>query len=354
MLERLLRWFATLSQTSKLTLVIVVVGGATVAGIGTHAAFASQHSTKNFCKVYSQEKAKYINSTNSGNVGTGLTAVLGIPQLFDRLDRVAPSTIEPDVANIRDSLKRAEEAAGNASLNNPLAGLGGGLVASLESAQSWQNVANFVDQNCPKTPAELAAIKAQQDKSALDDAGRAVYNGVVEINGAGINLSDSEHPLGLTSQLDADLQSLKDAITQAQRDAKPSANNLGATTKADCENLSATVKYTYDTLVVDIKQVKENGWPPAISDDPTSPNPTTLRQRASDLQQAIAKFRALGGDPASQTPNSESPDQTVAEAQALADRMDAEIEYAKTHTPDWYVQQLTSVYTSVHLGGICG
>jgi len=224
-------------------------------------------------------------------------------------------------------------------------------VAGFASAQSWQNVSNYIDQNCPKAPEEQAALKAEADKEALDRAQRDVYNAVVAINGDAVNnpSMDGVKPLGLTSQMDSDLQTMRDALTEQRK------NALEPTTvRADCENLRSILTDDYNTMVADISSVKDQGWPPTIDTSPSELNPTTLGQHIGDLQNAIDRYRQLGGDPASATPNSESPDQTIAKAQALQNGMTTEIEDAKIHTPDWYLAQLRDIYQHAHLGGVCG
>lgn len=301
MIEAITRWFVHLSQAGRLTVAISVMIGVTVVGVGAHAAVRPNRSTVNFCKVYSQEKARYIHATNGDDIGTGLSAVLAIPQLFDKLDKVAPAEIEPDVANIRDSLKKAEDAGGSVDLNDPLSGLAsglaGGLIAGLESAQSWENVSRFVDQNCPKTPEELAALKAQADKETLENAKTTVYNAVVALNGDVLNgpAGTNPHPLGLTSQLDSDLQTLKDTIAEQQKNASEP-----TTTQDDCENLRSIAKDAYEQLVADVKAVEAAGWPPKLDPDQTS---ARLRQDIASAQEAVAKLRSLGGDPDHETPN---------------------------------------------------
>jgi cell wall assembly regulator SMI1 len=353
MIEILLRQLLRLSMAGKATVIVIAIVVISGSAIAVNTAIPHR-STANFCKVYSQEKAKYIHATNSDNIGAGLGAVLSIPELFDELDKVAPDEIEPDVANIRDSLKRARDAAGS-SADNPLAGLGSSLVAGLASAQSWQNVSSFVDQNCPKTPEEKAAIKAQADKATLDKAEIDLENAAIDITGSitarSGGASDSK-PLGLTDQMDADLKTIRDDIAQKQTWAREA-----TTTASDCKNLRETLTDGYNFLAADIRSVEEQGWPPAwvTSSDPTTLNPTTLGPKINKLKAEIDRYRQLGGDPTTIKPGSyDSIDEVLTEAQALLDRMTAEIEEAKTKTPDWYLIQLRTIYQQAHFGGACG
>lgn len=67
--------------------------------------------------------------------------------IFDRLDKVAPSDIEPDVAAVRDSLKAQMGMAGGAA-TDPLGSLVQGLFMGLAAGGSWQRVNDYVVANC--------------------------------------------------------------------------------------------------------------------------------------------------------------------------------------------------------------
>jgi hypothetical protein len=55
--------------------------------------------------------------------------------------------IEPQVANIVNALKQEQQEAGNAA-SNPLRALVSGLMTSLESSGSWQQVSNYAQAHC--------------------------------------------------------------------------------------------------------------------------------------------------------------------------------------------------------------
>jgi hypothetical protein len=141
-----------------------LVATASVAACGSN---APTRSITSFCNTYNSEKAKYENKysslasgstpQNAGEIVTDL--VMGFQSLgdaviiFDKLDRVAPMNIEPDVAAVRDSLKNIEGTMGDEASNafNPQGLLGAvfkGVLSSLESGGSWTRVGNYVQRHC--------------------------------------------------------------------------------------------------------------------------------------------------------------------------------------------------------------
>lgn len=126
---------------------------------------AASRSPEQFCKVYWEEKESYLTKYENANeaidaagekdpllgglagLATGLQAVGDVVIIFEKLDKVAPDDIEPDVAAIRDSLKAQTEAASGA-VDNPLGAIAGGLVSSLTTAGSWDRVSKYVVAEC--------------------------------------------------------------------------------------------------------------------------------------------------------------------------------------------------------------
>jgi hypothetical protein len=130
-------------------------------GLWIFAATRPERSVASFCKTYQAEKTRYLKQTNvqkdsgAGDLFSGLNAVLTIPEMFDRLDKVAPDDIEPDVARIRDSLKESRDAAAQ-SKGDPLAALGPALISGLTTMDAWSRVGSYVDRNCER-PRAVAA-----------------------------------------------------------------------------------------------------------------------------------------------------------------------------------------------------
>lgn len=124
-------------------------------------------SVTNFCNTYNTEKANFQSKyapLESGDQPQNGEAVLtdlimGFQSLGDvsviltKLDNVAPSDIEPDVAAVLDSWKGMQDSLGDEASNvlNPGGLLGAmlkGLLASVESGGSWNRVGDYIEKNC--------------------------------------------------------------------------------------------------------------------------------------------------------------------------------------------------------------
>lgn len=107
-----------------------------------------------FCQTLAQQKAQYLSTygnTSGGNVLGDLVKVISavgqwVP-IFETLQRNSPPAIEPQVANIVDSLKEEQQEAANEA-SNPLGALVSGVMTSLESSGAWQQVNNYINANC--------------------------------------------------------------------------------------------------------------------------------------------------------------------------------------------------------------
>lgn len=107
-----------------------------------------------FCQTLAQQKAQYLSTygnTSGGNVLEDLVKVISavgqwVP-IFETLQRNSPPAIEPQVANIVDSLKEEQQEAANEA-SNPLGALVSGVMTSLESSGAWQQVNNYINANC--------------------------------------------------------------------------------------------------------------------------------------------------------------------------------------------------------------
>jgi hypothetical protein len=95
------------------------------------------------------QAAAQDSSASEGGALSSLATLVGMPGdllvMFTAMDKRAPDDIEPSVASVIDSLKREEDALGSGSI---LGTLIGGLAASLTSSGAWQNVNNYIGQNC--------------------------------------------------------------------------------------------------------------------------------------------------------------------------------------------------------------
>jgi uncharacterized protein YceK len=124
---------------------------------------SSPRSTEAFCATYWEQKAAYVSKYDQasdqleatsdpligllGNAAMLAQSIGDTVVIFDKLDRVAPDEIEPDVAAVRDSLKAQIESAGEMA-TDPLGALAGGLVQGLSTGGSWQRVGDYVTTHC--------------------------------------------------------------------------------------------------------------------------------------------------------------------------------------------------------------
>ncbi|HEX4493381.1 MAG TPA: hypothetical protein VH914_19410 [Acidimicrobiia bacterium] len=138
---------------SRVSIACVLATAALVAPLA-----ACSHSTPRsvtaFCNTLAQQKQQFLSEYDTSGQDplqgfvTGMSSLGEIPVIFDRLDKVAPPDIEPDVAAVRDSFKQQlGSVSGMAS--NPLGGLIGGIASSLTAAGPFQRVSDYVTANCP-------------------------------------------------------------------------------------------------------------------------------------------------------------------------------------------------------------
>jgi len=121
-----------------------------------------QRSAAGFCRTFKTEavrlhdkyeaRAKFASTAQPlvglvSMVGTLAEAQGDLVTMLVRLDKVAPDSIEPDVAAAHDALKKQADHTGQA-LTNPLAALGEGVVNALTSAGSFQQVNTYIKDNC--------------------------------------------------------------------------------------------------------------------------------------------------------------------------------------------------------------
>jgi hypothetical protein len=107
-----------------------------------------------FCRTLAQQKAHYLNTYGHPSRTNGLAdlvdAISAIGQwvpIFEALQHSSPPAIEPQVANIVDSLKQEQQNVANVG-SNPLGALAAGLMISLESSGSWQQVNDYATTHC--------------------------------------------------------------------------------------------------------------------------------------------------------------------------------------------------------------
>ncbi len=140
-------------------LVVVVVGPLLQACAG------DGRSVEAFCSTYREEKEKFQDTysgigSNSDDPDQVLTdLMLGIQSLgdvsviLDKLDKVAPEDIEPDVAAVKKSWDDMTAGMGDQASQalNPGGLLGGmlkGLILGAQSNGSWTRVGQYITDHC--------------------------------------------------------------------------------------------------------------------------------------------------------------------------------------------------------------
>jgi hypothetical protein len=117
----------------------------------------------NFCSHYVNDKARYIAKYNSeaqsiqgagqndplaglaGAAGMSAQMLGSMEEIFSDLAKVAPDDIQTQVEQVRDSVKKQEDALNSGTV---LGALLGSLTSGLESSDSWQQVGQYIETNC--------------------------------------------------------------------------------------------------------------------------------------------------------------------------------------------------------------
>jgi hypothetical protein len=138
-----------------------VIGGLAAAGVAITLVmvifhpFGSQRSVEAYCKTfygYGKEiRDRGMAANRSQDPVRMLQTLASTPRdlyaLFDRLQKVAPDEIEPDVATLRDAFKRQADSLGS-DAGHPFAGLFQGLMMGLATAPAEQRVDDWTKRNC--------------------------------------------------------------------------------------------------------------------------------------------------------------------------------------------------------------
>ncbi|MFL5955562.1 MAG: hypothetical protein ACJ76I_15800 [Gaiellaceae bacterium] len=137
-----------------------------VAVFGAAGCGSTTRSVSSYCHTYAAQKSAYLDKYNAqakavqgssdplagalGAAAMSVEAMGDVRAMFDRLDRVAPESIEPDVAAVRDSFSQQLDAMKGVA-TNPLGALMGGLISGIASSGSFQRVDGWTKQNCGST-----------------------------------------------------------------------------------------------------------------------------------------------------------------------------------------------------------
>jgi hypothetical protein len=130
-------------------LLVAVLSASLVAGCSS-----APPTAADFCRTLAQQKARYLktyghpSTTNPlGDLVDVMSAIGQWVPIFEALQQNSPPSIEPQVANIVSSLKQEQQDAGSEA-SNPVAALASGLMTSLESSGSWQQVSDYASAHC--------------------------------------------------------------------------------------------------------------------------------------------------------------------------------------------------------------
>lgn len=145
--RRPFRWFAARLGPSLLASFLAAVALAGCPGGPGRSAAA-------FCSTLAQEKERFLGTYNPKQgddplIGLvkGVASLGDIPIIFERLSRVSPEEIEPDVEAVRDAFKKQLDTAGGMA-SNPLASLVSSLFVSITSAGPFSRVEAYAAANC--------------------------------------------------------------------------------------------------------------------------------------------------------------------------------------------------------------
>jgi len=121
----------------------------------------STNSVAAYCQTFFQKgtqlRNQFRNSDNnmSQDPLSGIVSLLTAPSqlatFFAELQAVAPSSIEPQVAQIQQAFQQEANSAGQ-DASDPLGGLIGGLASAVETGPAWSAVNSWTDANCGPPP----------------------------------------------------------------------------------------------------------------------------------------------------------------------------------------------------------
>lgn len=119
----------------------------------------SGRSVAAYCASFFRQADQLSSQWAAGNSDpdplVGIVQLFGMPQqievFFANLDKVAPQSIEADVAAVKQSFQQEDSDLGSEA-SNPLGGLVGGLVNAITSAPAFNAVDAWTSQNCGPMP----------------------------------------------------------------------------------------------------------------------------------------------------------------------------------------------------------
>lgn len=162
-------WVAGMSGSWQRRALAAALATTTVAsGLAACGTADQPRTAAGFCKTYTSEKTAFLNkyaaldkpsSTPQSGTQVLTDLVMGVQSLGDvtviltKLDKAAPSDIEPDVSAVLASWKKMQDTLGDEAGHafNPTGLVGDllkGLLVGVESNGSWTRVGDYVSKNC--------------------------------------------------------------------------------------------------------------------------------------------------------------------------------------------------------------
>ena len=322
-LEALLDKFIEASKTAKIVTIGVLVVALIAIAPPAYRAVFPERSARAFCAEYNKEKQAYLDKYNR-NPGEGVAAftqlmgaVSALPQLFDRLAKHAPDEIQSDVLNIRDTLKAQQQVAID-NAGNPLGGLVASMATGMMSANSWERVGQFVEDNC--VTAEERQQRAQAQAAAVEQ---------VETDQARSNLESAMTALDNTlgQELDLEYTHYFDSVEEAKGYAKETLRDYR-------DRIANAGDYCDESVWSDAGDMAQIDWERGkqnLENLQAALNSTEdLERDSGDLRTAADTLRAI--DPAA--PELKSADDKLAEAAILIGQIETANEEAVAKMKD--------------------
>ncbi|TFV88575.1 hypothetical protein [Blastococcus sp. CT_GayMR16] len=141
----------------------VITRSAAVALLLSLLAACGGRSVEAYCETFYGEgqelRQQWIDAGNTEDpfaaMGTIFSAPRDLAAFFDRLEKVAPDDIQPDVAQLRDAFQQQADSMGDTAagmFSNPLGTALGSLAAGMSTSGASQRVDAYTLENCGPPP----------------------------------------------------------------------------------------------------------------------------------------------------------------------------------------------------------
>lgn len=140
----------------RITWVLAVVVAIVIcANVDFSNPFGPERSVESYCQTWKDEgeklHKKWADQQVGGDLGSSINMLFGAPadlaEFFDKLDKVAPKDIEPDVARYRDAWQNVSDLLGE-NATDPLSFLTASLMVSAQSKGAETRINKWTQTNC--------------------------------------------------------------------------------------------------------------------------------------------------------------------------------------------------------------